>query len=64
MASYGIPLYSISVRMRTEEEKADVEYETGALFSDRGRAERFFNRVVDGLITPVELIYEVEDVLG
>lgn len=63
LASYGIPLYSISVRMRTEENGNTTEYETGALFSDHYKAECFFDRIVDALITPIGLIYAVEDEL-
>ena len=62
VASYQIPLYSVSVEMK----KADGEVSnatTRDIFSDVGKALVFFERLVSSLASPTELRYIVEDEL-
>ena len=61
VASYGVPLYSISIEML----KIDTDELTrnGAvnLFSDFDIASDFFDRMIEGLATPIDLPYIIED---
>ncbi len=62
VASYGIPLYSISVEMTKytgETTRASVK----EMFADAGRAICFFEHLVEHLATPIDLPYIVEDEL-
>ena len=59
-ASYGIPLYSVSVAMRdTEGELTEASVKDA--FADAGRAIVFYEKVVRYLATPIDLIYILED---
>lgn len=58
VASYRLPLYSVSVKaVRNGTEEAA---QTSDVFSDVGKAIAFFDRVVDGHTTPSELAYILE----
>lgn len=59
-ASYRVPLYSINVRM-TDSEGAVTTAKMRDVFADAGKALVFFDRVVNGLATPIDLAYIVED---
>lgn len=60
VASYGIPLYSIGVEL-TDAEGEVTRSETKDLFADLGKANSFFEKLVRGLATPIDLVYIVED---
>lgn len=62
VASYGISLYSVSVEMKNNESSS--LHKTGGLFSDKEKAVRFFERLVDNLATPSNLPYIIEDELS
>jgi len=63
MASFGIPLYSIGVKMCFTDTGRTSENETADIFADFNKATGFFDRIVEGLITPIDLTYVVEDEL-
>lgn len=60
MASYRLPLYSISIRMRCDCGEI-TEACTGEIFADLGKAVVFYERLVDNLATPIDLVYVLED---
>lgn len=64
VASYGIPLYSISIKMSTETGEEISRSDAKSLFSDQGKAVAFFERMVDNLATPIDLKYIIEDELS
>ena len=59
MASYGLSLYSVRVDMTDEGERTTAEL--NSVFSSSERAFRFFDRIVDNLVTPIDLPYVYED---
>lgn len=61
VASYGIPLYSVSIEMKQDGSEGKSENSANNLFSDLGKASVFFDRMVDNLATPIDLPYIVED---
>lgn len=63
VAGYGLPLYSISVRMHFLDTGRLSEGSVNGLFADIGKAIRFFDMLVTNLATPVDLPYIVEDEL-
>ena len=60
VASYRLPLYSISIEMIDEEGKK-TNANSPDLFADVGKALVFFRRLVDNLATPINLPYILED---
>ena len=62
-ASYRIPLYSISVRM-TDSRGNETSASSNDIFADAGKAIIFFDKLVTGLCTPIDLAYIVEDEIG
>ena len=60
VASYRIPLYSISVEM-TDENGNETNATIGDVFSDVGKAIIFYDRIVRHLVTPLNLPYILED---
>lgn len=60
VASYGIPLYSISVEM-TQSDGKITNAKTSDVFADAGKAIDFFEKLVNNLVTPIDLPYVVED---
>ena len=63
VASYGMPLYSVAVSF-TDKNGEVSEAETKEIFADAGRAISFFNMAVRNLVTPIDLIYAVEDAIN
>ena len=60
VASYRIPLYSISVEMT--DKNGETTYATvGEAFADVGKAIIFYDRLVKHLATPIDLPYILED---
>lgn len=62
VASFRIPLYTIRVSM----EQPDGEISTAEIkeaFADLGRTISFFDKLVRGLATPIDLVYIHEDEL-
>ncbi len=59
VASFRLPLYSISVTMLD----GDIEsyHELKEIFADLGKAITFFDEIVDSLVTPIDLPYILED---
>ena len=60
VASYRLPLYSISVRM-TDRDGNETDARITDVFSDIGKAMVFFQKIVDNLVTPIDLPYIFED---
>ena len=60
VASYNIPLYSLSVKMKGKE---TTSAKLCDCFSDESKAMRFFNTLVSALATPGNLIYVFEDMI-
>ena len=60
VASFRLPLYTIGVRMRSADGEVS-EADTGAIFADVGKAVVFYERLVDNLATPIDLLYVLED---
>ena len=63
VASYGIRLYSIEIKMSMPD-GATTYAEAKELFADCGIAMDFFDKLVDNLATPLNLSYVVEDELA
>ena len=61
-ASMGIRLYSISVEF-VDCEGTRGFAEAKEFFADKGKAMEFFHRLVNGLATPLNLPYIIEDEL-
>ena len=59
-ASYGIPLYSVSVSM-TDPDGEYTEASATDAFADAGLALVFYEKVVNYLATPIDLLYILED---
>ena len=61
VASFGIPLYSIEVMMIKdgEESKSSIN----DVFADIGKAIAFMTMLADGLATPIDLHYILEDMI-
>ena len=62
VASYKLPLYSISVEL-TDKNGVKTSAETKEIFADVGKAISFFDTLVRNLATPIDLAYIVEDEL-
>lgn len=60
IANYKIPLYSVHVKM-TDSLGETTNASVNDVFSDAGRAIIFYDKIVDGLATPVDLRYILED---
>ena len=60
VASYRIPLYSITVRL-TDAESNTTDATVSDAFSDIGKALVFYERIVEHLATPLNLPYIFED---
>ena len=60
VASYRLPLYSVAVHM-TRADGYETTAETGEVFADIGKAIVFYERMVEGLATPIGLPYILED---
>ena len=60
VASYGIPLYTVFIKM-TQENGDTTSADTKELFADPGKAIVFFEKLVDNLATPIDLPYILED---
>ena len=62
VASFKIPLYTITVRM-TSIKGSTTEASASDAFSDASKAIAFYERLVANLATPIDLIYVLEDEL-
>ncbi len=62
VASYKIPLYSIGVEM-IDIDGNETRAQTGDLFADVGKAIVFYHKMIDNLVTPLNLPYIIEDEL-
>lgn len=60
VASYKLPLYSITVAL-TDAEGNTTCGDTREIFADLGKANSFFDKLVRNLATPINLAYVVED---
>ena len=60
VASYRIPLYSVSVNMIMND-GSETDASAKDLFADAGKAIDFFEKLVDNLATPIDLPYIIED---
>ena len=60
VASYRLPLYSITVAL-TDSEGRETNATVGDIFSDVGKAISFYDRLVRHLATPIDLAYVFED---
>jgi hypothetical protein len=59
VASFGIPLYSITIEMITDEKR--TEHTIKEVFADPGKASVFFNMLAENFATPRDLPYILED---
>jgi hypothetical protein len=59
VASFGIPLYSITVEMVSKTGR--TEHTVKEIFADIGKANVFFNMLAENLATPRDLPYILED---
>ena len=59
VASYNMPLYSISVMMTKD--KNTTENSIDDVFSDIGKALAFYEQISRNLATPIDLTYVLED---
>ncbi len=60
VASFKLPLYSISVKMSKGGE-ALTYARSGDVFSNEKKAISFFEKIVENLATPIDLAYVLED---
>ena len=58
--SFGIPLYSIQIDM-IDSSGNKTTSEIRDIFSNREKADAFFNKLVENLATPLNLRYVLED---
>ena len=63
VASFTLSLYSVSVSMKSKGEKATY-YRINDIFSDLGKATKFFGMLVENLATPIDVPYVLEDSLS
>ena len=63
VASYKLPLYSITVEL-TDKDGAVSSADTKEIFADVGKAFSFFDMLVRNLATPIDLAYIVEDAIS
>ena len=59
-ADYRLPLYSIRITMTDSRGNTSEECVTDA-FSDTEKALRFYEKIVSGKVTPIDLPYVLED---
>jgi len=59
VASYRIPLYSITVKMNSADYNGKAEL--ADCFADLDKAIRFYEKLVTNLATPLNLVYVFED---
>ena len=62
VASFTLPLYSVAVSMKAEGEESTY-YRVNDIFSDLGKATKFFELLVENLATPIDLPYVLEDAI-
>lgn len=60
VANFRIPLYTIVVKM-TSREGRKTESSAPDAFSDASKAISFYEKLVECLATPIDLIYVMED---
>ena len=60
VASFSIPLYSVSVKM-TQNGNVITYAKIDEVFSDVKKANAFFDKIVKNLATPIDLSYVLED---
>ena len=60
VASFGIMLYSIRIEM-TDFSGNKTSAEICDVFSNKEKADIFFNKLVRNLATPINLVYVLED---
>lgn len=60
VASYRIPLYSVSIKM-TDKNGKETFAEAKDAFSDVGKALVFYERIIEYIATPLNLPYVLED---
>ncbi len=60
LASYGLPLYSISIEM-TDESGVKSSFTLSEAFVEAEKAFHFFDKLVENLATPIDLPYVFED---
>ena len=58
--NWRLPMYSIRITM-TDADGSRHTRSSDNIFSDKRRATRFFNRMVNHLCTPIDLGYIIED---
>ena len=63
VASYALPLYSISVELSRENGEVITGTQMSEVFSNERKALDFFAKIVDNLATPIDLPYVLEDML-
>ena len=63
VASFRLPLYSVRIEMRSPDGRL-TEAQTGDIFADLGKAVVFYERLVEGLATPINLAYILEDAIS
>jgi len=59
VASFKLPLYSITVKMTMDGEV--TEGSVNDVFADLGKATLFYEKLVRNLATPIDLTYILED---
>ena len=59
-SSFKLPLYSISIEMEDQEGKQS-SYKATDVFSDINKALEFYIKIVEGIVTPSEMPYIIED---
>jgi hypothetical protein len=60
VAAFRLPLYSIRIIL-TDPDGARREANARDILSSREKAERFFDKIVRNLATPIDLMYVLED---
>ena len=59
VASFKLPLYSIKIEMKGNGQ--EFQHELSDIFADVGKAVTFFDEIVEGLVSPSELPFILED---
>jgi hypothetical protein len=63
VATWGLPLYSIRITL-TDPSGGCREANARDVFSNIEKSKAFFDKLVNNLATPIDLIYVIEDEIG
>ncbi|MBE6644035.1 MAG: hypothetical protein E7612_01495 [Ruminococcaceae bacterium] len=63
VANFSLPMYSVSVELLQSDGEIITNAEINDIFSSEEKAFAFFAKIVDNLVTPIDLQFVFEDML-